>query len=63
MTSAGVTSGAHSITSSARVSWRSCVALTIACPITVDFPLGRIVRFGSISSLRSNAGKPRTSSP
>jgi hypothetical protein len=35
----------------------------IACSTTVNFPLGRIARFGSTSSVWSNAGKPRTSSP
>ena len=37
--------------------------LTIACSTTVNFPLGRIARFGSTSSVWPNAGKPRTSSP
>jgi hypothetical protein len=37
--------------------------LTIARSTTVKFPLGRIARFGSTASVRSNAGKPRTSSP
>ena len=30
---------------------------------TVNFPLGRIARFGSTASVRSNASRPRTSSP
>src|SRR4029077_19551252 len=46
-----------------RVSWRSSVELAVACSTTVNFPLGRIARFGSTSSVWSNAGKPRTSSP
>ena len=46
-----------------RVPWRSSVELAVACSTTVNFPLGRIARFGSTSSVRSNAGKPRTSSP
>jgi hypothetical protein len=39
------------------------VRTTIARSTTVNFPLGRIARFGSNSSVWSNAGKPRTSSP
>ena len=31
--------------------------LAIACSTTVNFPLGRIARFGSTSSVWSNAGK------
>ena len=46
-----------------RVPWRSSVELAVACSTTVNFPLGRIARFGSTSSVWSNAGKPRTSSP
>jgi hypothetical protein len=39
------------------------VGLKIACSTTVNFPLGRIARFDSTSSVWSNAGKPRTSPP
>ena len=59
----------YSITSSARpsnvagISMPSALAVAVACSTTVNFPLGRIARFGSTSSVWSNAGKPRTSSP
>ena len=45
-----------------RYRWVSQTAQLIL-PATTNFRLGRIARFGSASNVRSNAGKPRTSSP
>ena len=45
-----------------RYRWGSQIAQLIL-PATMNFRLGRIARFGSASNVRSNAGKPRTSSP
>jgi hypothetical protein len=61
----------YSITPSARLSNVAGISMPAVlsgvnnrvCSTTVIFPLGRIARFGSTSSVWSNAGKPRTSSP
>ena len=60
----------YSITSSARLSNVAGISMPSALAVlsgvsnrVLNFPLGRIARFGSTSSVRSNAGKPRTSSP